>query len=92
MVKTMNKSITKPSLERLARCAGVKTTSLTVTDVMRDLLTTRAQEVCKAILIINSQSGTRTIMPKDVYDALEHLGVKLTRSENMGDSTCSASG
>ena len=88
----MDKSITKPSLERLARCAGIKTSALPVTDVMRDLLTSKAREICKTILIVNQQSGTRTIMPQDAYDALDLMGVKLTKTENMGDSTCSASG
>ena len=85
-------SITNPSLYRIARQSGVKTMSSDCPDVLRKLLTMRADEICRAVIILNTQSGTKTIMPNDVYSAMSRLGVNLTQSDTMGETTCPASG
>ena len=85
-------NITQPSLYRVARQAGVKTMSSDCTDVLRKLLERRADEICKSIIIVNKQSGTKTIMPNDVYAAMNITGINLTKSDVMGETTCSATG
>ena len=85
-------NITNPSLYRLARQAGVKTMSSDCTDVLRTLLKLRTDEISKSVIVLNKQSGTKTIMPNDVYAAMNLMGINLTKSEAMGETTCSASG
>jgi len=85
-------SITNPSLYRLARQAGVKTMSSDCTDVLRKLLKLRADEISKSIIVLNKQSGTKTFMPNDVYSAMNIMGINLTKSDVMGETTCSATG
>ncbi len=83
-------SITRPSLLRLARIAGVKTMSADCTTILRSLLAKEAEEVCKNMLVFNNQRNTRTIMLDDLYPALGDQGCKLARSEAISDSICAA--
>lgn len=85
-------NITQPSLYRLARQAGVKTMSSDCTDVLRKLLERRTDEIVKTIIVLNKQSGTKTIMANDVYAGLNIMGINLTKSESMGKTTCSTTG
>ena len=85
-------NITQPSLYRLARQAGVKTMSSDCTAVLRKLLERRTDEIVKSVIVLNKQSGTKTIMANDVYAALNMEGINLTKSDVMGETTCSATG
>lgn len=82
-------SITKPSITRLARRAGVKSVSDDCFNVIRQLITSRLSEIVSASLIVNSEHQTKTLMSDDIYEALSLLGYNFTQSNNLGTSTCS---
>ena len=81
--------ITKPSITRLARRAGVKSVSDDCFDVVRQVIYNRLNEVIQASLVVNSEHNTKTLMSDDVYDALGLLGYNVTQSRELGTSTCS---
>ena len=81
--------ITRPSITRLARRAGVKSVSEECYPHIRALLTQRLNLVLQHALVVNSEHTTKTLMPNDVYDALALLGENLARSTDLGDSTVS---
>jgi len=80
------KSITAPALQRLARQGGVKTMSNECVDVIRNLILMKAGIICDAVIVVNNQGGTKTIMPSDIYNALEYLGIRLAKAEKFGES------
>ena len=84
--------ITKPSLQRLARQAGVKTMAADCSDILRKLLADEAERVCCAMLIFNEQRNTRTIMLDDLYPAIQERGCRLATSSSISASICSAKG
>ena len=75
-------NITKPSLQRIARQAGVKSMSDDCVDVIRELLHAKASEICDILILQNN--STKTIMVDDVYEALESININLTQSDNLG--------
>ena len=81
------KGITKPSITRLARRAGVKSLSDDCFTTTRNLMDAKLNEVVNAILVVNSENGTKTIMIEDLYEALHLLGYNVTRSTEIGTST-----
>lgn len=81
--------ITKPSITRLARKAGVKSISDDCFDVIRALLKSELGEIITASLIVNSEHQTKTLMAEDVYDSLTLLGYNTTHSTELGTTTCS---
>lgn len=83
-------SITRPSLLRLARIAGVKTMSADCASILRTLLAEEAEAVCKTMLVFNSQRNTKTIMLEDLYPALGTQGCRLAKSEAISESICAA--
>ena len=84
--------ITKPSLQRLARMAGVKTMSADCSEVLRTLLAEEAEKICCAMLVYNSQRKTKTIMIEDLHAALHERGSWVATSNSISDSICSAKG
>ncbi|MCK4818190.1 hypothetical protein KA005_20640, partial [bacterium] len=79
------KSITGPAIQRLARQGGVKTMSSECVDVIRNLLLMKTGIICDAVIVVNSQGGTKTIMPSDIYHAMEYLGIRLGKAEKFGE-------
>lgn len=75
-------NITKPSLQRIARQAGIKSMSDDCVDIIRTLLHAKTAEICDILILQNN--CTKTIMVDDVYAALQSLNVNLTRSDNLG--------
>ena len=82
-------NITKPSITRLARRAGVKSVSDDCYDCIRKIIDYKIDEILKATLIVNSERQTKTLMVDDLYDAISFSGVNLTQSLDVGVSTCS---
>jgi len=68
------KGITKPALTRLARKAGVKSMAEDCVPLLQDEIRTKLHEILKIALIM---SDTKMLMEKDVYAALEALGVNI---------------
>ena len=79
--------ITKPSITRLARRAGVKSLSDECFNTTRGMIEEKLTEVLNAVLVVNSENHTKTIMTDDIYAALHLLGHNVTRSTDMGLAT-----
>lgn len=83
------KDITKPSITRLARRAGVKSVSDDCFDSIRKLIEHRLEEVILASLVVNTEHQTKTLMSEDVYDSFVLIGQNVTQSNDLGTTTCS---
>ena len=81
--------ITKPSITRLARQAGVKSVSDECFNAIRHLIAHRLNELIEASLVVNSEHQTKTLMSDDVYDSFGLLGNNVTQSSDLGTLTCS---
>jgi histone H3/H4 len=82
-------NITKPSITRLARCAGVKSVSEECFVLIRSLINTKLEEIVRITMLVNSEHHTKTLMSDDIYDSISFSGVNLTQSSDIGVSTCS---
>jgi len=80
--------ITKPSITRLARRAGVKSVSDDCFNTIRSLIDNHLDELVKASLVVNSELQTKTLMSENVYDSLSLLGYNVTQSSDLGTATC----
>lgn len=81
--------ITKPSITRLARRAGVKSVSDDCFHAIRHIIANRLDELVFAALVVNSEHQTKTLMPDDVYDSFRLIGQNVTQSGDLGTTTCS---
>jgi histone H3/H4 len=81
--------ITKPSITRLARRAGVKSVSDDCFNSIRHLISNHLDELIQASLIVNSEHQTKTLMSEDIYDAFSLIGQNVTQSSDLGTTTCS---
>jgi histone H3/H4 len=81
--------ITKPSITRLARRAGVKSVSDDCFHAIRQLIANKLDHLILAALIVNSEHQTKTLMADDVYDSFSILGENVTQSGDLGTTTCS---
>ena len=81
--------ITKPSITRLARRAGVKSLSEDCYNTVRDLVGVYLAEIIGSALVVNSEHNTKTLMPEDIYEALRLRGYNVTQSQELGTTTFS---
>lgn len=81
--------LTKPSITRLARRAGIKSISDECFNSIRGLLTQHLNNIVRNALVINSVNQTKTLMPEDVYEALATMGENLAQSHDLGTTTVS---
>jgi len=86
--KRKMENITKPSITRLARRAGVKSLSDSCYDTIRSLSELYLNEIISAALVVNSEHNTKTLMAEDVYEALRLRGYNVTQSHDLGTTTC----
>ena len=75
--------LSKPSITRLSRRAGVKSLSDDCHDTIRKLIDTKLNDIIKSVSIVNSEHNTKTIMVNDVYDALQLLNHNITSSNDL---------
>lgn len=80
--------ITKPSITRLARRAGIKSVSDDCYDLIRKLIDYKLEEIVRITMIVNSEHQTKTVMADDVYEAIALSGTNLTQSTEIGVATC----
>ena len=80
--------ITKPSITRLARKAGVKSLSEDSYNTIYNTADKRLSEILSAVLIANNQHNTVTIMPEDVYEAFKINGEHVAKSSQLSSSAC----
>ena len=80
--------ITKPSITRLARRAGVKSLSDDCHNNIRNIVGTNLSDIIVAALVVNSEHNTKTLMPEDIYEAFRLRGYNVTQSHDLGTTTC----
>lgn len=80
--------LSKPSINRLAKRAGVKSISEDCYDTIRNLMGMELNNIIKNILIINDQNNTKTIMVKNVYDALHLMNYNTAISDDLNTNSC----
>ena len=76
-------NISKPSITRLARQAGIKSLSEDCFETVRNLIDDKLNEVIKTIIVVNSEHQTKTIMVGDVYKALQLLNYNVAESSYL---------
>lgn len=80
--------ITKPSITRLARCAGVKSLSEDCFPLIRTLINNKLDEIINTSLVVNSEHQTKTLMSEHIYNAFNISNINITQSNDLGTSTC----
>ena len=80
--------ISKSSINRLARRAGVKSISEDCYETIRNLIGMELTNIVKNIIVINSHNQTKTIMVKDVYDSLHLMNYNVTQSNDLNTNSC----
>jgi histone H3/H4 len=80
--------ITKPSITRLARRAGVKSLSDDCYNTIRGIIGEYLSDIIVASLVVNSEHNTKTLMPEDIYEALRLRGYNVSQSHDLGTTTC----
>jgi histone H3/H4 len=80
--------ITKPSITRLARRAGVKSISEECYTVIHDSIGATIKDIVGVALIINKSRSTKTLMEDDIHDALRLKGYNTAQSTDLGSGTC----
>ncbi len=80
--------ISKPSINRLARRAGVKSISEDCYETVRNLIGMELTNIIKNIIVINNHNQTKTIMVKDVYDSLHLMNYNVTQSNDLNTNSC----
>ena len=80
--------ITKPSINRLAKRAGVKSLSEECYETIKNLIGMELNTIIKTCIIVNSENQTKTIMVKDVYNALHLLNHNVTESTDLNNTLC----
>lgn len=80
--------ITKPSLVRLARKAGIKSMSDDCYPEVYKLINNNLDKIISTSLIINSENGTKTLMNNDIYQAIKINGYIVAESTDLGTNTC----
>ena len=74
-------NISKSSITRLARQAGIKSLSEDCFETIRNLIDDKLNDIVKTILVINSEHQIKTIMVSDVYKSLQLLNYNIAESE-----------
>lgn len=79
--------ITKPSIIRVARKAGVKSISEECYDIIRKLIDNKIDDLAKNIVIVNGEHQTKTVMLEDLYNAFVLKGEYISQSNYLGKTT-----
>ena len=79
--------ITRPSITRLARKAGVKSIADECYNNIRAIIEHKLHSVIKNAIVVNSEHQTTSLMPEDVHDAITLSCENLAQSHNLGTNT-----
>ena len=74
-------SLSKTSITKLARRAGVKSLTEDSYDTIRNLCSLKLLEAVHMTAVVNNVCGTKTITPSNVYEALRLKGDVVARSK-----------
>jgi histone H3/H4 len=83
-------NITKPSIQRLCKKAGVKSMSVECVDLIKHLMEFECEELIDNIISYNETSKAKTVMVEDVYKSISDTGYILSKSDNLGQGICSS--
>ena len=76
--------ISKPSLTRLARKAGIKSLSDECFPLLNSIIDSRIEDILKISHVLMEQREGRIILERDCYDAVSILGEEMGRSDHLG--------
>tara|TARA_A100001011_G_C14318207_1_gene848979 strand:- start:2864 stop:3106 length:243 start_codon:yes stop_codon:yes gene_type:complete len=79
----MKDYITKPSISRLGKKAGVKSIADDTFKIIQEYLNDELESIIKKIIIMNNEQNTKTIMIDDVYKAFNLSGIYLAQSNEL---------
>ena len=79
--------ISKPSITRLARRAGIKSLSNDSYKAINNIIDINLNELLEIILIINSKNNIKTINKNDIYNAFLLKGYNVSYSNDLGTNT-----
>lgn len=63
-------NISKPSINRIAKLAGIKSMSDDCYDLIKNIMFEKLDDIIKIAIITNSERQTKTLMVEDIYNAL----------------------
>tara|TARA_B100000497_G_scaffold99350_1_gene112330 strand:- start:465 stop:752 length:288 start_codon:yes stop_codon:yes gene_type:complete len=86
---TTTSALARPSLMRIARRGGIKSLSEDCYPEMRQIVNNKLEEILRVAMIVNGEKHTKTLMVEDIYETLALLGHHVTRSNDLGTTTCS---
>lgn len=75
--------ITKPSITRIARKAGVKSISDDCYPTIYKTIDERLNDIVKTAVIVNNEQNTKTLMVDDVYKSFILNGYNVARSSDL---------
>lgn len=75
--------LTKSSITKLSKRAGVKSISEECNEKIRKIIESKLDEIVDTMIIINSEHNTKTIMTSDVYDSLQLLNHNITIPKDL---------
>ena len=79
--------ITKPSILRLAKRAGIKSLSEDSYDSIINIINNNMTDLIKVILIVNSENNNKIINKNDVYNSLNLEGYNVSYSNELSRNT-----
>jgi len=79
--------LSKPSIVRLSRKAGIKSISEECYPYIRALISEKIEDIVKKAVIVNKEHETKTLMVNDIYRALYLQGENITQSTELGTNT-----
>lgn len=77
--------LVKPSINRLAKKAGIKTISSKCYPHIRAIIEQRLNDVLQKSILIGSHRQTKVLLSRDIYDTLLLQGEYLAQSEDLKD-------
>lgn len=79
-----SENISKPSLTRLARKAGIKSLSDDCFPVLNTIIQNRLKDILRISHVLMEQRNGRVILERDCYDSVSILGEEMGRSDHLG--------
>lgn len=83
-------NITKPSIQRLCKKAGVKSMSAECVDLIKHIMELECEELIDNIISYNETSKAKTVMVDDIYKSISDTGFIISKSDHLGQGICSS--
>jgi histone H3/H4 len=73
-------NISKPSINRIAKLAGIKSMSDDCYDLIKNIMFEKLDDIIKIAIVTNSEHQTKTLMVEDIYNALNIMDNNLAKT------------